>query len=66
MGQDVLTPAQEKVIRLVAREPRLAELYLSGGTALAAYHLHHRISDDLDFLRQMNRIRYFFRVLPKQ
>ena len=25
------------------------QFYLSGGTALAAYYLHHRYSDDLDF-----------------
>jgi len=33
----------------VAEEPKLADFYLTGGTALAAYYLHHRISDDLDF-----------------
>lgn len=49
MGQVVLTPAQEKALRIVAKEPRLTTFYLTGGTALAAYHLYHRISDDLDF-----------------
>jgi len=33
----------------VAGEPKLADFYLTGGTALAAYYFHHRISDDLDF-----------------
>lgn len=33
----------------MAREPKLADFYLSGGTALAGYYLHHRESDDLDF-----------------
>lgn len=33
----------------MAEEPKLADFYLTGGTALAAYYLHHRISDDLDF-----------------
>jgi len=28
---------------------RSTEFYLSGGTALAGYYLHHRFSDDLDF-----------------
>ena len=49
MEQGILTPAQEKVIAAVAGETRLADYYLSGGTALAAYYLYHRISDDLDF-----------------
>lgn len=49
MGQAVLTPAQEKALRIVAKEPRLKTFYLTGGTALAAYHLYHRVSDDLDF-----------------
>lgn len=49
MEQDLLTPDQKKVIAMVAGEPRLARFYLTGGTALAAYYLRHRISDDLDF-----------------
>lgn len=49
MGQTILTDAQKKVIAAVSREPNLAGVYLSGGTALAAYHLNHRLSDDLDF-----------------
>lgn len=49
MEQTVLTPEQKKVIGLVADEPQLAGFYLSGGTALAAYYLGHRVSDDLDF-----------------
>ncbi len=49
MEQTILKPWQEKVIALVAKEPRLANFYLTGGTALAAYYLYHRLSDDLDF-----------------
>lgn len=40
---------QEKVIKLVAGEPKLAGFYLTGGTALAGFYLKHRLSDDLDF-----------------
>jgi len=47
--QKTLTPLQKTVIQKVAEEPKLADFYLTGGTALAAYYLHHRISDDLDF-----------------
>lgn len=30
-------------------DPNLFRFYLTGGTALAAYYLKHRVSDDLDF-----------------
>lgn len=33
----------------MAKEEKLADFYLTGGTALAAYYFNHRISDDLDF-----------------
>lgn len=49
MEQTVLTPWQKTVIAAIAAESRLADFYLSGGTALAGYHLFHRYSDDLDF-----------------
>lgn len=47
--QKILTSAQKSVLNAVANEPRMADFYLTGGTALSAYYLHHRISDDLDF-----------------
>lgn len=49
MGQAILTDHQRSVIKAVAGEPGLTNYYLSGGTALSAYHFQHRISDDLDF-----------------
>lgn len=49
MEQEILTEAQKTAIALIGAEPRLGSFYLSGGTALAAYYLHHRFSDDLDF-----------------
>lgn len=49
MEQAVLTSAQQKAIAAVGAESNLANFYLSGGTALAAYYLNHRFSDDLDF-----------------
>lgn len=32
----------------IAKTPLQADFYLTGGTALAAFYLHHRYSDDLD------------------
>ena len=37
------------VLDAVGKEAQLAEFYLTGGTALAAYYFHHRFSEDLDF-----------------
>src|SRR5712691_12836054 len=44
---NVLTTTQLQAFFETQREPD--PFYLSGGTALAAYHLGHRYSDDLDF-----------------
>lgn len=49
MPRKILTKTQEKVIKLIAGEPKLADFYLTGGTALAGFYLKHRLSDDLDF-----------------
>lgn len=49
MGQKVLTPTQKKIIKEVAKEKKMADFYLTGGTALAVYYFQHRVSDDLDF-----------------
>lgn len=49
MEQTILTPLQQQVLTLVNQAPELNNFYLSGGTALAAFYLHHRFSDDLDF-----------------
>ena len=46
----ILTPLQRKVLdALFAEEPFAQSFYLTGGTALAAWYLFHRYSDDLDF-----------------
>lgn len=43
-----LYPLQDKALKIVAKESR--SFYLTGGTALSRVFLHHRYSDDLDFL----------------
>lgn len=46
---EILTPLQRAVLDGVFAEEALGRsLYLTGGTALAAFHLFHRYSDDLD------------------
>src|SRR3989344_8358243 len=55
MGQKVaqgegLTHRQEEFLAVVLQTPYiLKRFYLSGGTALACWYLHHRESYDLDF-----------------
>lgn len=46
---EILTPLQRAVLDAVFAEEMFARsFYLTGGTALAAYYLFHRYSDDLD------------------
>ncbi len=49
MEQEVLNNRQKQVLSAVSQEPGLADFYLTGGTALAAYYFYHRTSEDLDF-----------------
>lgn len=50
MAVTILTSYQKKILNLLAKNKIFSKLfYLSGGTALAEYYLHHRISEDLDF-----------------
>src|SRR3989344_1106621 len=45
-----LTARQKQLLDLAIREQYFVEtFYLSGGTALSYWYLHHRQSDDLDF-----------------
>jgi hypothetical protein len=45
-----LTDTQRRLLEAFFESQREPDpFYLSGGTALAAYYLHHRYSDDLDF-----------------
>lgn len=50
MAREILTPLQKKFISSLAKNKAFRErFYLTGGTALAAYYLNHRYSEDLDF-----------------
>lgn len=67
----ILTDRQQTVLRLFADEKDLVEGYvLSGGTALAAYYLHHRQSDDLDFFTaetvDLTRMERFIALLKEE
>lgn len=44
----ILTPYQLKILRLFFHSPLGKQFFLTGGTALAAFYLAHRLSKDLD------------------
>jgi len=47
-GKGLLTPIQRRCLTLFASLPDQERFYLTGGTALAEFHLGHRLSLDLD------------------
>ena len=49
----ILSENQKKLLNLLSKEPSIcANFYLTGGTALAEFYLHHRLSEDLDFFSE--------------
>lgn len=44
-----LTAAQRRFLQALSESELASQYYLSGGTALSAFYLHHRRSEDLDF-----------------
>lgn len=53
METKILTPRQIAFLENAGREPFISEnFYLTGGTALAAFYLRHRYSEDLDFFSE--------------
>ena len=53
MEPRILTPDQIALLRFMGKNRTLRErFYLTGGTPLAAFYLHHRYSEDLDFFSE--------------
>lgn len=49
----ILSENQKRVLQLLSEEKSIcAHFYLTGGTALAEFYLHHRLSEDLDFFSE--------------
>jgi predicted nucleotidyltransferase component of viral defense system len=54
---NILTENQIRILRLISQVPLLKDnFYLTGGTALSAFYLQHRYSEDLDFFTSNNRV----------
>ncbi|MBI2047919.1 MAG: nucleotidyl transferase AbiEii/AbiGii toxin family protein [Parcubacteria group bacterium] len=53
MIKSVLTETQIAILKEIGQSDFLSEnFYLTGGTALAGFYLHHRYSEDLDFFSE--------------
>ena len=53
MERSILTPTQKVLLGEISQYPPLTNrFYLTGGTALAEFYFHHRISEDLDFFSE--------------
>ena len=53
MEKVTFTPLQKKIFDKVSEDPVLSkQFYFTGGTALSAFYLHHRESEDLDFFSE--------------
>jgi hypothetical protein len=52
-GEKILSQEQKKTLELFSKEDYLVKnFYLTGGTALSAFYLFHRISEYLDFFSE--------------
>lgn len=49
---DILTPPQKTLLKYFAESPLNDAFFLTGGTALSAFFLYHRYSEDLDFFTE--------------
>ena len=52
-NETILSKKQQELLDLIGRDKNLCQsFYLTGGTALAEFYLHHRYSEDLDFFSE--------------
>lgn len=70
MAKTILSKNQQLVLKYLSEEKNITDnFYLSGGTALAEYYLHHRLSEDLDFFSEVEinsqDIFIFFKKIKK-
>lgn len=61
---EILTPLQQKVLTAFFSVAELKkQFYVTGGTALSAFYLQHRLSDDLDFFTHGMKIHTIERLI---
>lgn len=67
----ILTAKQQELLQVIAQEKLITKNFIfSGGTVLAEYYLHHRLSEDLDFFSEQEidsqYLLTFFKKIKKQ
>ena len=51
--KNVLSKNQKDILEIISKDKLICDnFYLTGGTALAEFYLHHRLSEDLDFFAE--------------
>ncbi len=61
---DILTELQKRFLTEVAKSDLRESFFLTGGTALSAFFLEHRLSEDLDFFtEEPDRVQHVLPVL---
>lgn len=57
MGKSILTAKQLNFLELVSKEKQITNrFYFTGGTALAEFHLKHRLSEDIDLFTEKEEV----------
>ena len=52
-SKTILSKNQQKLLKIIGNNKSICRyFYLTGGTALAEFYLHHRLSEDLDFFSE--------------
>lgn len=69
--KSILTERQQRLLKRIGEHSYFGNrFYLTGGTALAGFYLHHRYSEDLDFFSEeefdIDPLNVFFRTLKKE
>lgn len=67
MVKTILNSLQREILLVLTKDKLFTKnFYLSGGTALSEYYLHHRISEDLDFFSEIEIDKIWLNSLAKQ
>lgn len=67
MVKTILNSVQKQILSVLVKDSSFTKyFYLSGGTALSEYYLHHRLSDDLDFFSETEIDKIWLNTLMKK
>lgn len=69
--ESILSKNQQNILGIISKDKLICDnFYLTGGTALSEFYLHHRLSEDLDFFSEKEfeaqSISVFFEKIKKE